>query len=240
MVESLEKAFYGQMRTHLGYVKIHLVSGLRLQDGALDTANTSFRRCFALSLKNYTNLALECAARLGDLSSGMNRISATFQWSVIFLALALKCQDKCQTMQAFRCLGQLFSVQGDDETALSLFNVALDGFTFMDIHRWRADCMVRIADILNSGGEVLKVVELWKAARPLFERSSQKNDVAKLDDKLAGVDSATLAEYEDKLQRLAEVCVPSSAPEAEEEENELAQTLEGMEKFRFDQFSLEF
>ncbi|KAJ7254831.1 hypothetical protein C8J57DRAFT_1656907 [Mycena rebaudengoi] len=45
------------------------------------------------------------------------------------------------TMQAFRCLGQIVSAEGDDETTLSLFNIALDGFTFMDIHHWRADCM---------------------------------------------------------------------------------------------------
>jgi hypothetical protein len=132
-------------------------------------------------------------------------------------------------MQAFRCLGQIFSVEGDDETALSLFNVALDGFTFMDIHRWRADCMVQIANILYSRGEVMKAVRLWKAARPLFERSSQMKDMIKLDAKLAEVDSAVLVEYEEKLQHLAELCVPGCTSEEkyviedeEEEEDTLA------------------
>jgi hypothetical protein len=123
-------------------------------------------------------------------------------------------------------------VEGDDETALSLFNVALDGFTFMGVHHWRADCMVQIADILVNRGEVMKAVGLWKAARPLFERSSQMKDVIQLDAKLAEVDSAVLVEYEEKLQHLSELCVPGSPSEEkyvveddeEEEKDEWAQT----------------
>jgi hypothetical protein len=102
-------------------------------------------------------------------------------------------------MHTFRCLGQIFLAEGDDETALRLFKVALDGFTFMDVHHWRADCMVRIADILNNRGEVMKAVELWKTARPLFERSSQMKDIAWIDAKLAEADSAVFIEYEEKL-----------------------------------------
>ncbi|KAJ7247735.1 hypothetical protein C8J57DRAFT_1673528 [Mycena rebaudengoi] len=158
------------------------------------------------------NLALLCAERLGDLSTGMNSISATLRWGGVFLSLALKCKEK------------FLLAEGDDETALSLFNVALDGFTFMDVHRWRADCMVRIADILNSCGEVIKAVGLWKTARPLFERSSQMKDIIKLDAKLAVVDSAVLVKYEAKLQHLADLCVPCIAPEekyvVEDEEEE--------------------
>jgi hypothetical protein len=186
---------------------------LRLRDGAIGPANAMFEKCFACSLDIPTQLAVLCAERLGDLSTGMNGISTTFRWGGIFLSLALKYRDKRHTMQAFRCLGQIFSAQGDDETALSLFNVALDGFTFMDIHRWRADCMVRIADILNSRGEVMKAVVLWKAARPLFEMSSQLKDIIKLDAKLVEVDSAVLVEYDENLQHLAELCVSGSTLE---------------------------
>jgi ATP/maltotriose-dependent transcriptional regulator MalT len=141
----------------------------------------------------------------------MTAIQPTLQWTGILLGLALKGNHKHQTMQAFRCLGLIFSAQGDYETALSLFNVALDGFTFMDVHRWRADCMVQIANILNNQGEVMKAVELWKAARPLFERSSQMKDITQIDEKLAEVDSAILVEYEE--QQLSELHVPVSALE---------------------------
>jgi hypothetical protein len=159
-----------------------------------------FQKCFALSQDLEIELALYGLERLGDLSTGMNDIQTTLQWAGIFLGLALKCKDKHQTMQAFRCFGQIFSAEGDNDTALSLFKVALDGFTYMDVHRWRADCMARIGDILNNHGDIMKAVELWKAARPMFGRSSQMKDMIKIDAKLAEVDSAVLAEYEEQLQ----------------------------------------
>ncbi|KAJ7266809.1 hypothetical protein C8J57DRAFT_1618244, partial [Mycena rebaudengoi] len=202
-------------------------------DGAIGPAKAVFEKCFASSLDITPQLALLCAERLGDLSTGMNSISTTLPWGGVFLSLALRCREKRYIMQAFRCLGQIFSAEADDETALSLFTVALYGFTFMDVHHWRADCMVQIADILNSRGEVMKAVGLWKAARPLFERSSQRKDITKLDAKLAEVDSAVLVEYEEKLQHLSELCVPGSPSEEkyveedeeeEEEKDELAQT----------------
>jgi hypothetical protein len=99
-----------------------------LRDGSPETANAKFEKCFALSLSlSDANMALMCAERLGDLSTGMNGIPTTLRWGGVFLSLALKSKDNRQTMQAF-----------------SLFNVALDGFTFMDVHRWRADCMVQM------------------------------------------------------------------------------------------------
>ncbi|KAJ7233076.1 hypothetical protein C8J57DRAFT_1578277 [Mycena rebaudengoi] len=220
------KALYGYIGRYMSLVAELATAELCLRDGAIGLANAMFEKCFVSSLNIQQDLTLLCAERLGDLSTGMNDIPTTLRWTGIFLGLALKSKDKCQTMQAFRCLGQIFSAQGDDETALSLFNVALDGFTFMDVHHWRADCMVRIADILNNCGEVIKAIELWKTARPLFERSSQMRDVIKIDTKIAEVDSAILAKYEEQLQHLSELHVPVSALEEAyitEEENKLAQ-----------------
>ncbi|KAJ7247843.1 hypothetical protein C8J57DRAFT_1234126 [Mycena rebaudengoi] len=123
----------------------------------------------------------------------------------------------------------LWVAEGDNKTALSLFSVVLDGFSFMDVHRWRADCMDRIGDTHNNCGAVMKAVELWKAARPLFERSSQMKDITRIDAKLAEVDSAVLVEYEEQIQHLSELHLPVRAPEEayttnkEEEEEELAQ-----------------
>jgi hypothetical protein len=216
MVQSHLKALYGYNGRQMAVVIDYVTAELWLRDGASETASAMLKKCFAQSQDISTDLALLCLEMLGDFSTGMNDTRTTLRWASIFLGLTLKCKDKHQTMHAFRCLGQIFSVQGDNETALSLFNVALDGFTFMDIHRWRADCMVRIGDILNNCGEVMKAVELWKAARPLFERSSQMDDILKIDGKLA--------EYEEQLQRLSELDVPVSATEeayiTEEEEEE--------------------
>jgi ATP/maltotriose-dependent transcriptional regulator MalT len=131
-------------------------------------------------------------------------------------------------MKAFHCLGPISAVQGYINTALSLFNVALDGFTFMDVHQWRADCMVRIADIWKRRGEVLRAVRLWKAARPFFERSSQARAVTRIDEKLVTVETSILEHYERQLLQLAELNVStamnlerSQEPPSEEEDNEL-------------------
>ncbi|KAJ7266710.1 hypothetical protein C8J57DRAFT_1617923 [Mycena rebaudengoi] len=231
MTQSHMRALYGYNGRYMSLLADYVAAQLCLRDGALGTANAMFEKCFALSLDIGTELALLCLEKLGDLSTGMNDIPTTLQWTGMFLALALKCKDKFQTMQAFRCLGHIFSAEGDDETALNLFNVALDGFTFMDVHHWRADCMVQIGDILNNRGEVIRAIEWWKTARPLFERSSQMKYIIKIDTKIAEVDSAILAKYEEQLQHLSELHVPVSAleetyiteEEEEEEENKLAQ-----------------
>ncbi|KAJ7227960.1 hypothetical protein C8J57DRAFT_1730742 [Mycena rebaudengoi] len=230
IAQSHLKALYGYHARHLCTFNDYITAELCLRDGALGTVNALFEKYFKLSLDIDTDLALLCAGRLGDLSTGMNVIPTTLRWTGIFLGLSLKCKNKRQTMQAFRCLGQIFAAEGDDETALSLFNVALDGFTFMDVHRWRADCMVQIGDILNNWGEVIKAIKLWKTARPLFERSYQMKDVIKIDTKIAEVDSAILAKYEEQLQHLSELHVPVSAleeayitEEEEEEEKKMAQ-----------------
>jgi hypothetical protein len=225
------KALYGYYGRHICLIADHAAAELCLRDGASETASAMFEKCSVQSQDITIELALLCLERLGDFSTGMNDMQTTLRWVGIFLGLTLKCKDKRQTMQAFRCLGQIFSVQGDNETAFSLFKVALDGFTFMDVHRWRADCMVRIGDILNNCGEAMKAVELWKAARPLFKRSSQTKDILKIDGKLAEVDSAVLAEYEKQLQQLSELHVSASAVEeayiTQEEEEEKDKSAQG-------------
>jgi hypothetical protein len=99
--------------------------------------------------------------------------------------------------------------------------------------------MVQIANILNDRGEAMKAVELWKAARPLFERSSQMKDIVTIDAKLAEVDSAILVKYEEQLQQLSELHVPVRAPEEayiteeeEQEEDEVAQGIDAKDKGR--------
>jgi tetratricopeptide (TPR) repeat protein len=222
------KALYGRRARETGLIADYGAAELCLRDGPVAVAREMFERFLVLSQDFSTDVALYGLGRLGDLSTGMNDTPTTLRWAGIFLGMALNCKDKLCTMQAFRCLGQIYSAESDDETALSLFKAALDGFSFMDVHRWRADCMVRIADILNTHGEVVKAVELWKAAKPLFERSSQMKDILKIDAKLAAVDSAVLVEYQEQLQQLSELHIPVGAPEEtyvveDEEEEKLAQ-----------------
>ncbi|KAJ7263741.1 hypothetical protein C8J57DRAFT_1230941 [Mycena rebaudengoi] len=218
---------YGFLKADLECVTDHRFAELFLRDGDLGTANVIFTRSFAWSEKSDTEVATACLERLADISTGMNDIHTTIAWAGIFLVIALRSKNKLATMKAFCCLGQIFSVQKDGETALSLFNVALDGFTFMDVHQWRANCMVQIGDIWKSRGEVLRAVGLWKAARPLFQRSSQAKDMAQIDTKLAMV-KASILEHKKQLLQLPELNLPAATnlektqdPTSEEEDDEL-------------------
>jgi tetratricopeptide (TPR) repeat protein len=185
------------LKTHQGFIQKMMSffletawANLYLCEGHHTMAYSVFVRCFAsFQATLYLQGSLSCLEKLADLSTGMSSIETTLEWATIFLGLALRCKDKVYTMQAFRCLGKVFTAQQDDETALSLFAVALNGFTFMDIHRWRAECMVEIADIWDRRGEVMKSAGLWKEARVLFERSSQIKDIAQINAKLEAVDS---------------------------------------------------
>jgi hypothetical protein len=63
--------------------------------------------------------------------------------------------------------------------------VALEGFLFMDVHHSRAQCLLRLGDLSSKMGDFSHAAELWMAACPLFEWSSQAKDVAQIDGKLA-------------------------------------------------------
>jgi tetratricopeptide (TPR) repeat protein len=137
----------GWIQTNLIVEVNKTLANLSLRDGDHITANVLLTQTFTSSRDIFVEGALACLSILSDLSTGMSSAQTTLGWVGIFLTLALKSKDKLSTMKAFRCLGQIFVAQGDDGTALSLFTVALDGLTFMDVHHWRADCMVQIADI---------------------------------------------------------------------------------------------
>jgi hypothetical protein len=187
----------GWIQTSLSLLGDIIFTDLCLRDRDHTTAIVLLAQTFT-SQDILMDVALGCLERLADLSNEMSNVKTTMTWAGILLTLALKSKSKLGIMKAFRCLGQIFVAQGDDETALSLFKVALDGLSFMDVHHWRADCIVHIADICACKGEILKSVELWKAARPLFQRSSQAKDVIRINRKL---DSAVM-EYEKHLQEL--------------------------------------
>lgn len=95
----------------------------------------------------------------------------------MFLALSLKFKYKLGIHQALQFLGVIFLSDNDENSASSLFMVALEGFTLMDVHQRRAECMTRLGDISKGHGDLPKVVDHWETARPLFERSSQTKQV---------------------------------------------------------------
>jgi hypothetical protein len=112
-----------------------------------------------------------------------------FHWAatytVVYLAFATEKKEKLRLHTALRYLGDVFLANGDEATARNIFIVALDGFTSMDVHHGRAECMTRLGDLAQNHGESATANGFWSAARPLFERSLQTQGVADIDHRLA-------------------------------------------------------
>ncbi|KAJ7453420.1 hypothetical protein FB451DRAFT_1185230 [Mycena latifolia] len=152
-------------------------AALHLREGELLTAKNLFKQSLKASGSRGSKVELVtyCLERLGDVHQWTVEAQTSPTWTLIFLVHSLKFQRKLEIYKALQFVGDVFLAQGNQDTALSLFTVALDGFTKMDIHRSRAECMLQLGDISQLQGTFAHTTDLWKMVRPLFERSSQAN-----------------------------------------------------------------
>jgi tetratricopeptide (TPR) repeat protein len=196
------KSIFNRADYALGLIMCDIIlADIALRDGNMSAAKTLLLKSLNSSWVD-PEICEYCLERLGE----GNRWSATYwrpSWATIFLVNSLKLKQKREIYQALRFVGDVFRAEGDQDTAVSLFTVALEGFTHMDIHRNRADSLLRLGDISNENGDVMKAVEFWKTARPLFERSSQAKQVSLLDDKLSRISQDMLDDYERSLTLLS-------------------------------------
>ncbi|KAJ7924199.1 hypothetical protein B0H13DRAFT_1864281 [Mycena leptocephala] len=93
-------------------------------------------------------------------------------------------QSRLMVHQTLRRLGDVLVGQGADDTALSVLTVTLEGFTQMDVHQNKAECMRTIGDVYARRADLGRAREMWEAAQPLFERSEQKKEVTRIVEKL--------------------------------------------------------
>jgi hypothetical protein len=136
-------------------------------------------------------------------------------WPTIYILYSLKSREKLMIHKAlqFLRLEDLSLAYHDENTAVSLFTVALEGFTSMDVHWRRAEYMLHLGDIHKGHDDVLKAVELWKTARPLFEQSSQSKQVRNIDERLACVGEDVREQHRVNLMLLTELNAPSGSME---------------------------
>ncbi|KAJ7499999.1 hypothetical protein FB451DRAFT_1358984 [Mycena latifolia] len=179
----------------MGYCDI-VLADLNLREKKKNAAKIVFQQFLRLSWGKDDYTVAYCLERLADVSRWTSAdFNWPYTWSIIYLAYAKKTHQKLPMHKAICFLGDIFILEGNEATAHSLFEVALETFTQMDIHHSRADCMLRLGDIANKRGHVSKAVELWSAARPLFERSLQATDVARIDTRLAAIDKDILEQH---------------------------------------------
>jgi hypothetical protein len=145
---------------------------------------------------------------LGNVSlwSTISEVASTR--TTIFLIYSLKSKQRLEINKALQFLGGMLLAEGDQATAASLFTVALQGFTQMDVHCSRAECMLRLGDITERDGDSLRAIELWNAARLLFERSQTKQ-MRSADERLAVIGPVGCT---DILIHLQDLRTPTAAP----------------------------
>lgn len=124
-----------------------------------------------------------------DIALAKGDTVSAFRRCIVFFSFVRQTGDFCATHQSLRRLGDVFLAQGDDVTALSLFQMALDGLTLLDVHRGRGDCLIRLGDIWTKRGFTSRGRGMWETARSLFEKSSQLRDVARCDERLVAKNS---------------------------------------------------
>ncbi|KAJ7930834.1 hypothetical protein B0H13DRAFT_2530704 [Mycena leptocephala] len=190
------------------------LADLQLREGNSLAANTIFKRCLTLE---HPQIQSHCLEQLGDASC-WNDLDGMSSWPTVFLAHSLKRKEKLGIYKALQFLGDIFLSQNDEHTATSLFTVALEEFTQMDVHRSRAECMLQLGNISEGHGDLLKAVEFWEAARPLFERSSQAKQVQHINERLAGISGDVLEQHRNNLAHLAELTAPSGTVEELEDD----------------------
>ncbi|KAJ7512271.1 hypothetical protein B0H11DRAFT_2346256 [Mycena galericulata] len=189
---TLEKAItlYNYVKYSIGVNTCEMIlADLNLREGSCLTARAMFLNCLKHSWALPAEGTSYCLERMADV----NRWGPVdFKWvsrcAVLFLAFAKKHKQKCAVSKALQSLGQMFLANGDEGTAESLFIVALEGFTYMDVHCSRAQCMLSLGDIAKLAGHLERAASLWAEAQPLFNKSLQSMAVTQIGVRLTDLD----------------------------------------------------
>jgi tetratricopeptide (TPR) repeat protein len=192
------------------------LADLYLREGNSLVAKMIFERCIKRTVVG-SEILSHCLEKLGD-SSCWGDLYGMSGWTTVFLIYSLKRKEKLGIYKALHFLGNVFLSQKDENTAISLFTVALEGFTQMDVHHSRAECMLWLGDISKGHSDLCKAVDFWETARPLFERSLQAKQVQHIDDRVADISEEVLEQHRNNLSHLAELNAPHETVEELEDD----------------------
>ncbi|KAJ7065709.1 hypothetical protein C8F01DRAFT_751334 [Mycena amicta] len=158
-----------------------VLGDLRLREGEHQAAYELLIKCLGWSRGKESEMTMVCFERLADVDAWGGYTLLGTSWPTIYLAQALKGKRKLDT---YKALQHLAAHAEDDDTALSLLTIALSGFTYMDVHQGRAQCMLCLGDISAKHGDGVQAKRWWSRAEGLFIRSSQKRKVAETRERL--------------------------------------------------------
>ncbi|KAF8137889.1 hypothetical protein K438DRAFT_1786238 [Mycena galopus ATCC 62051] len=116
-------------------------ASIELRDGKFNTAKVKFEKCLCLSPGMDNELQGFCLDHLANLKC-WPADGQQHKWPTIYLVCAHKSKSKLTLHKALLFLGDMFIIHNDEHTATNLYQVALVGFTQMDVHHSRAQCML--------------------------------------------------------------------------------------------------
>ncbi|KAJ7811484.1 hypothetical protein B0H14DRAFT_2859997 [Mycena olivaceomarginata] len=164
-----------------------ILGDLQLREGNFLAAKKLFQKCLHWGWTAHADVSSYCLERMADIGRWG---TVNFNWTstsvFVYFAFAQKVKQKLAMYKAICFLGDVFLANGDEATAENLFTVALEALTYMDVHRSRGDCMLRLGDIAWRRGEKAGAAVLWGEAGPLFARSQRIEDVERIEKRLAG------------------------------------------------------
>ncbi|KAJ7626028.1 hypothetical protein FB45DRAFT_869143 [Roridomyces roridus] len=177
---SEDKSQFGWYACQSGLASLQLRQHNHIQ------ARTMFEKCLQASWSQWAELIFYVLENLADTTL-WNCIDLpwTSRYTVIYLVLSIRHKSKLNLHKALRCLGDVLLSENHFDSAEALFQVALEGFTTMDVHRSRAECMARMGELAIRAGRMDRAEKLWQKACILFERSSQTTQAAEIQRKLA-------------------------------------------------------
>ncbi|KAF8209991.1 hypothetical protein K438DRAFT_1753596 [Mycena galopus ATCC 62051] len=125
-----------------------IMAKLQLREGNTLNAQENFQKYLEgpwMEVGQISSLCLESMAYIACL--GEANFYQIFRWAVIYIANATRLKERLSLLKALLSLANVFLANRDQWNAKSLFTVALDGFTSMDVHHSRANCMLHLASL---------------------------------------------------------------------------------------------
>ncbi|KAJ7142600.1 hypothetical protein C8R44DRAFT_924212 [Mycena epipterygia] len=151
-----------------------MLADLSLREGKASIAENVLQQCFRAGS---SSTQVYCLERLADVSRWTSAgITWSSTWTVIYLAFVHQGKRKLDLYKALYFLGDVFLSQEDEQTAHKLFLIALEGFTYMDIHRSRADCMLRLGDITKNRGTQQEALVQLSSLEAQLDKVSNLNE----------------------------------------------------------------
>ncbi|KAJ7063814.1 hypothetical protein C8F01DRAFT_1054719 [Mycena amicta] len=172
-----------------------------LLDGNPAQARALFQSAYLEMRGRLDEGASYCLERLTDRTNAMLFDDTMLRWAGIFLASSFKSKNQLAVMKALRSFGDILLENFEDSaSALAVFEVAGSGFAKLGVHRWQAECMVRVAGILEARGELVQAVTLLREARLPFEKSYQGKQIESLDRKIGKWADQTVGTPDDLIR----------------------------------------